>query len=95
MIPSRISISRGGRLVRITLSDAQAAGLREMARHSILGGTAAEVAKFLLMEALIKHAWAAYPHIKGAQETRGEARGRNLEERAMKQTTQIADGETR
>jgi hypothetical protein len=74
LIPRGQTVNRPrGRLVRITLNEVQSEGLREMARHGILGGKASEVARFLLMEGLLQHAWCAYPQIGGADKTRGRA----------------------
>lgn len=75
LIPRGQTVNRPqGRLVRISLNEVQAEGLREMARHGILGGKATDVARHLLMEGLIGHAWVAYPQIEGADRSRRKGR---------------------
>lgn len=59
--PGNISVSRGGRLVRFTVSGAQAAALRKLADYGIIGATAAECAKTVLMWGLIDRHCAAMP----------------------------------
>jgi hypothetical protein len=58
---ARISVSKGGRLVRFTVSRQQAAALRKLGRYGIIGRNATDCAKTCLMWALIERHCEALP----------------------------------